>query len=76
MLTLNSLAIGAGGRIAGFDRSLAETAVQRLREMGLDEGVAVTLVRRLPLGGPVILSMGAMDIALRPDEAGLIRITG
>jgi ferrous iron transport protein A len=48
---------------------------RRLRELGLDEGVTVQLVRRPGiLGGPLACRIGRMQVALRKHVAQAIHI--
>lgn len=43
--------------------------VDRMREMGFCEGVALDVIQRLPFGGPWIVQVGASAFALREEEA-------
>ena len=47
---------------------------QRLGEMGFWPGKSLKLVRRAPFGGPRAFLVGKTLIALRKDEARLIRV--
>lgn len=48
--------------------------VTRLRELGIHPGQQLQIVRRLPFGGPWVLRMGQVDLALRSEEAQCIWI--
>jgi Fe2+ transport system protein FeoA len=43
--------------------------VHRLREVGLCEGRQIELIGRIVFGGPVIVRVGPIKIALRDEEA-------
>lgn len=47
---------------------------QRLLSMGISPGTRVVLVRRLPMDGNLYVKFGERNIALRPEEAQLIRL--
>jgi ferrous iron transport protein A len=54
--------------------SIGTGEARRLREFGVDEGVAVELLHRGFLGGTVACRIGRMTIALRTGTAGAIRV--
>lgn len=64
------------GTVAGVDwHALTEPEARRLRELGLDEGVEVELLRASGiLGGPVAVRIGRMIVALRKHVAGAIHV--
>ena len=64
------------GTVAGVDwQALTEPEARRLRELGLDEGVEVELLRRSGvLGGPVACRIGRMIVALRRHVAQAIHV--
>lgn len=68
------LTAGMVATIDGFAPEMDHDAEQRLRELGLDEGLPLVMVRRLPMGGPVIVGFGRVEVALRPAEARLIAV--
>lgn len=43
--------------------------VQRLREVGLREGLKIEVIGRIVFGGPLIVRVGPIKIALRDQEA-------
>jgi ferrous iron transport protein A len=43
-------------------------------EFGLIEGAEVELVRRAPLGDPLLIRLGDFDLSLRTSEAALIDV--
>ncbi len=54
-------------RIEGFHGD--STVVERLKEMGLHQGLEVTPVGRAPFGGPMLFRFGNTVLALRLEEA-------
>lgn len=42
---------------------------ERLHEMGLHKGLAIKLLGRAPLRGPLLIQFGTSFIALRAEEA-------
>lgn len=65
------------GTVAAVDwASLAPPEARRLRELGLDEGVAIELLRRSGiLGGPIACRIGRMNVALRRHVAHAIHVS-
>ncbi|MES2442688.1 MAG: FeoA family protein [Pseudomonadota bacterium] len=63
--------------VAGVDwAALTAPEARRLRELGLDEGVEVELLRGSGiLGGPVACRIGRMTVALRRHVAGAIHVS-
>lgn len=75
MPALDQLPAAIHATLTGFDEdALDAAAIRRLRELGFDEGVSIELVHRLPLGGPIVVRVGSMDVALRPSEARHVRV--
>ena len=64
------------GTVASIDwNALAPHEARRLREFGLDAGVAVELVKPLGwLGGPAAVRIGRMTVALRRHVIDAIRL--
>ena len=48
---------------------------RRLLEMGLTPGCPLTLVRRAPLGDPIVFNLRGYDLSLRAAEARLVGLT-
>jgi ferrous iron transport protein A len=74
-----SQAIGLDGLRPGeeceVEAVLAEAAfATRLADLGFCPGTAVRVVRRAPLGDPVLYELRGYQIALRSREASLIRV--
>jgi ferrous iron transport protein A len=66
-MTLDQLPLGQTASIARLNLDAARAT--RLMEMGLFEGVSVTLIRRAPLGDPLELQVGDFRLSLRGEEA-------
>jgi ferrous iron transport protein A len=65
------------GTVAAVEwAALAPPEARRLRELGLDEGVEIELLRGSGiLGGPVACRIGRMTVALRRHVAGAIHVS-
>ncbi|MFZ9200905.1 MAG: FeoA family protein [Opitutales bacterium] len=67
MLSLSKLLPGQFGKVVALN---SEREVdQRLMALGLLPGMVVKVERRAPLGDPISLSFGGLEICLRQDEA-------
>ncbi|QIG78487.1 FeoA family protein [Stakelama tenebrarum] len=75
-LRLLDLACNQPARVTDVDWALlSPPEARRLRELGLDEGVDVALIKRSGvLGGPVACRIGRMTVAMRRHVAGAIRV--
>jgi Fe2+ transport system protein FeoA len=62
-IALDELAIGGHGRVNRIDLRPAES--QRLMEMGLTIGTAVTLAKRAPLGDPIEIVARGCHLSIR-----------
>jgi ferrous iron transport protein A len=65
------------GTVTGVDwDALTVPEARRLRELGLDEGVEVELLRPSGiLGGPAACRIGRMTVAVRRHVAGAIHVS-
>ena len=72
-VTLNQLEPGKSAII----RSLKQegSRLQRLLEMGLFEGMPVTMVRRAPMGDPLEIKLTDCHLSLREADAALIEVS-
>lgn len=71
-VNLRTMKVGQKGKIAKIE---AQGIVnQRIRDMGIIPGAAVTVVGRAPLKDPVALRLGGVTIALRNKEADHISV--
>ncbi len=48
--------------------------VRRLRELGMDEGVTVTILHHAAFGDPIVLAVEEVEIALRRAEAATVEV--
>lgn len=76
-INLVQLARDARATVQSVDwHSLSEPEARRLRELGLDEGVAIEMVHRATLGGgPIACRIGRMTIAIRRHVARAIHVS-
>ena len=60
------------GEVLGFCGE--PVIVERLKELGIHQGVKIEVCGWAPFGGPRLFRLGATVIALRREEADCIRI--
>ena len=76
--TLGSLVPGNSGTLAEFEingHHNGYETIERLREMGFDEGLKVELLHQSPIGkDPIAVRVGTMTVALRRKDADLIKV--
>ena len=72
--TLGELRRGERAIICGLDESCAADVRHRLRQLGFSEGREVELVRRAPLGCPVVVRVCDAQICLRRAQIDAISI--
>jgi ferrous iron transport protein A len=71
-VSLASLAPGHTVRVIGVDGSCREG--ERLLDLGFIPGTQVEILKRAPLGDPVVYGLRGYHICLRASEARLIRV--
>jgi ferrous iron transport protein A len=71
-VSLASLAPGHTARVVGIDGSCPEG--DRLLDLGFIPGTPVEILKRAPLGDPVVYGLRGYRICLRASEANLIRV--
>lgn len=73
---LDQLPLRLRGNIAGIAwSSLPDREARRLRELGVDEGVAVEALHRGPVrADPIACRIGRMTVALRRAHAAAITV--
>ncbi len=70
-MTLDQLSPGQTGTITAIAGE--SDRIERLRELGFQEGLTISLLHQSPFGGdPIAVSLGSMTVALRRSEAALI----
>lgn len=72
-MTLDRLADGQCATITGLRHD--SPVCVRLMEMGLFEGVSVTVLRRAPLGDPLELQVGDYRLSLRRADARQVEVS-
>lgn len=71
-VSLDTLPIGRAGRVAGIDLPPEES--QRLMEMGLTVNTEIRVLRRAPLGYPLVVLARGAQLSLRKPVACAIRV--
>jgi ferrous iron transport protein A len=71
-MTLDQLPTGGHGRVDGVDGDAVLR--RRLMELGLCGGAAVSVLRRAPLGDPLVVRVRGYELSLRAEQARLVRI--
>ena len=75
MTTLDLLRPGSHATVVGFDASrCADAVLCRLRELGFREGEQIEVVRRAPMGDPMVFRVCDYELCLRRRDAGAIRV--
>ncbi len=75
-LTLDQLPFRTAATVTSVAlASLSGTEAQRLRNLGLDEGVAIELLHAAPFGSdPIAVRIGRMMVAVRRSHARAIAV--
>lgn len=72
---LSDLRVGTTGRVVGLVEDTASSPiVRRLSNLGFVPGRVVTLLRRAPLGDPVVYRVADYELCLRRHEARIVRV--
>lgn len=71
-LTLDRVARGTAVTVVGVDGG--DVLARRLADHGLWPGAHVRLLRRAPLGDPLLFWLHGFRLALRRDEAARVRV--
>ena len=71
-IKLSELAVGASAVVREFPKTSASFV--RLREMGLNAGTTVTLIRTAPLGDPLEIKIRGYHLTLRKTEAAHVLV--
>lgn len=76
LVSLDKMPFRSVGHIAHIDWSLlSDRDGRRLRELGVDEGVAVEKLHKGPFGiDPIACRIGRMTVALRTAQAAAIAV--
>jgi ferrous iron transport protein A len=71
-LALSELPVGSSAVVKEFPKNGA--AFLRLREMGLQPGTSITMVRTAPLGDPIEIKVRGYSLTLRKSEAAHVLV--
>ncbi len=71
--SLSQLKKGQKGRILNIESS-DPVSRQRLLDMGLTDGVIVTILKVAPLGDPVCLELRGYSLLVRKSEVALVQV--
>ncbi|MEV8567315.1 FeoA family protein [Streptomyces sp. NPDC051322] len=71
---LADLRPGMSGQVIDIDESVEPSTARRLFDLGFTPGAEVTVLRKAPLGDPVILRVAEYEMALRKAQTAGIRI--
>jgi ferrous iron transport protein A len=71
--TLADLRRGERAYVVGYG-DIEPAVARRLFDLGLVPGIQITMVRRAPLGDPVIYRVGDYEIALRRSQARCVAV--
>ena len=74
MLTLWDAPKGSAVTITGLNQGLQQLVLNRLSEMGLDQGQTVICLRRSPFNGPVVVAIADCVYSLEQQIASHIFI--
>jgi ferrous iron transport protein A len=71
---LADLRPGMSGRVLAIDGGVEPSTARRLIDLGFAPGRQVTVVRKAPMGDPVIVSVADYELALRKAQTSCIRV--
>lgn len=74
--TLAAQSPGAVVRVIGVDAQDSPATARRLADLGFTPGTTVEVLRRAPLGDPVVYRVRDYEICLRGAQASRVRTTG
>lgn len=73
--TLDSVRPGTNAVVVGMHSSCPPQLSARLEALGFTEGQNVSVVRRAPLGDPVVYRICDQVLCLRKREAAMLEVT-
>ncbi len=71
-MLLSNCEIGSKGKITGL--SMADSFRKRMMDLGMMPGTELTLIRKAPLGDPIVVQIRGYQISFRLSEARCIEI--
>ncbi|MGW5371759.1 FeoA family protein [Streptomyces sp. NPDC004009] len=71
---LADLRPGMSGAVIDIDESVEPSTARRLFDLGFAPGAEVTVLRKAPLGDPIVLRVAEYEVALRKAQTAGIRV--
>jgi ferrous iron transport protein A len=71
---LADLRPGMSGEVIDIDKSVEPSTARRLFDLGFAPGAEVAVLRKAPLGDPVVFQVAEYEVALRKEQAVGIRV--
>ncbi|WP_199880970.1 FeoA family protein [Streptomyces kebangsaanensis] len=71
---LADLRPGMSGQVIDIDESVEPSTARRLFDLGFAPGAEVTVLRKSPLGDPVVFQVVEYEVALRKAQAAGIHV--
>ncbi|MGW3354236.1 FeoA family protein [Streptomyces bungoensis] len=71
---LADLRPGTSGRVTAIDEAVEPSTARRLFDLGFAPGAEVTVLRKAPLGDPVVFQVAEYEVALRRVQAAGIHV--
>ncbi|MBC2868046.1 FeoA family protein [Streptomyces mexicanus] len=71
---LADLRPGMRGQVTDIDESVEPSTARRLFDLGFAPGAEVTVLRKAPLGDPVVFHVADYEVALRKEQAAGIHV--
>jgi ferrous iron transport protein A len=71
--TLNDMAVGESGTVAGYVKGTSAYR-EKLLAMGLTKGTSFTVERIAPMGDPVEIHVRGFALSLRKEEASALLV--
>ncbi|MGX4692552.1 FeoA family protein [Streptomyces sp. JNUCC 63] len=71
---LADLRPGMSGQVVDIDESVEPSTARRLFDLGFAPGAEVAVVRKAPLGDPVVFQVAEYEVALRKVQAAGIHV--
>jgi len=74
MLALSDLAPGESAQIVGYKKDCSMAYRSQLLAMGLTPKAVVRVIRRAPMGDPVLIQVREATLSLRQHEARVLQL--
>ena len=73
MTSLSDIAVGDKVKIIGFREGQTDYR-KILLAMGFTKGTIITLIRKAPLGDPIVITVRGSELILRKKEAAILEV--